>query len=164
MILSKFGRFVNSVSNWFAKAGAVLIIVVLLVSVIDVLGSNIFNMPILGVTEIVSLFLGVVIALAIARAQISKRHIRVEVFTSRLPKRIQAIIDSIISPILLAFFVILTWQTFVLAISYQAVGEYSITLHLPIPYFIFAMAVAFIGACLVFLLEFLNSLKEAGRK
>ena len=51
-------------------------------------------MPILGLTEIISLFLGVVIALTIARAQISKRHIRVEVFTSRLPKRIQAIIDA----------------------------------------------------------------------
>lgn len=162
--MGKFSRFVSSTSNWLAKAGAALILVVLLVSVADVLGSNIFNMPIPGVTEIVSLFLGAVIALSISRAQISKRHVRVEVFMARLPGRAQKIIQSITSPILFAFFVILTWQTFSLAISYQAAGEYSITLRLPIPYFIFVMAFAFVGACLVFLFEFLNSLREASKK
>lgn len=141
-----------------------LILGVLLVSIIDVLGSNIFNLPVLGVTEIVSLFLGVVIALAIARTQISKRHIKVEIFTARLPRRIQVVIDGIIFPILLAFFAVLTWQTFALALSYQSAGEYSITLRLPIHYFIFAMAFAFIAAFLVFLFEFINSLKEARRK
>ena len=53
----------------------------------------------------------------------------------------------------------MVWQIFKYGTSIQSSGEYSITLRLPIHYFIYIMAFALIPSCFVFLLDFVHSIK-----
>jgi TRAP-type transport system small permease protein len=156
-----FDRIVTVISHWFAKVGAVLLLCTFLVTLIDVIGSDLFDLPVLGSTEIIGLLQGVVIAAAIAMTQILKRHISIDILVDRLPKRTQIIVGGLVSLILLTFFIMLIWQFSLLGLSFQDKGDYSQTLRIPTHYFAYLMALAFVSSCLVFLVEFMKAVIKA---
>jgi hypothetical protein len=52
----------------------------------------------------------------------------------------------------------------VLAYAFQISGEYSMTAYIPYYPFVYALALAFIPVCLVFLVELFKSLKQKAEK
>ena len=158
--MGKFDIFIHTMSNWLGRIGAGLILVMLALSITDIIGRNLFTWPLPGSTEIISLVQGGAIALAIALTQLSGKNIRIEAFTQKLPRHVLLIIDSVIDVVLLVMFALLAWQTIVLGFNYIRVGEHSQILLLPLQYFAFIMALGYVGACLVFVFEFLNKVRE----
>lgn len=163
-MLCKFDSLVRILSKWFAYIGALLFLVLLLVTLVDVIGTALFSSPLLGSTELVGLLQALLIALAVAQTQIFRRHISVDFMVARLPKRIQVICYRIVNLLLFGLFAVLVWQLCVLGLSFQSSGEYSITLRLPTHYFVLIMAFAFIVSCLLFLLLFLKSFGKIDRR
>lgn len=163
-MLARFDRFVRASSDWFANAGAVLLLAVFIISLIDVIGLKLFAWPVPGSTEFVGLFQAVFMALAVAMAQLMRQHISVGLVTDRLPKRAQTVIAIIVSLFLFVLFALLVWQTLLVGLNFQHKGQYSITARLPIHYFVYAMTIAFICPCLAFLLDFFKSVRELKSK
>lgn len=157
-------RSIRAGCKWFARAGAVLLLLSMLVSCTDVIGSKLFSWPFPGITEVVGYLQGMVIALAIAQTQISRLHIKVEFFTEKLPKRVLIFIDSLILVILFFLFAIIIWQIFKLGLSFQSMGDYSQTLRLPIHVIVYIMALALVSSCFAFAIEFLESVKGVANK
>lgn len=164
VFLDKFGKFNRSLSSWFEWVGLAGLLVVMFITCIDVIGAKLFLRPVFGALDIVMLSQLVAISFATSFALILGRHVRVEFFVARLPRRVQAVIDSIVSLLALALFILIIWRLCVYGYSLQTGGEVSATALIPLHPFAYGIALASIPVCLVFLLEFLNSLTKIVRR
>jgi TRAP-type C4-dicarboxylate transport system permease small subunit len=155
-MLIRFELFVKKISNWSANIGAVMLLLICSITVLDIVGSKFFAWPFPGSVELTGFLQTMLIPLAAALTLLHDQHIRVEVFTDRLAEKVKAVMDSIISLALSCFVLVLIWQTVVFAMAIQVSGEYSNTLHLPMSPVIYVMAFALISLCLAFFLGFLK--------
>ena len=157
--MAKFDKLVRLLSAWFANASSILLLLMFLISLTDIVGTKAFNLPVPGSFELIGFFMAMMIPFAMGLTKQLGRHIKVEIFTDRLPASLKKGIDSTVSLILFCFFAVLVWQIVLFGLSIRKVGEYSQTLHIHLDYFIFVIAFALIPACLVSLLDFLQLLK-----
>ncbi|MHC4687689.1 MAG: TRAP transporter small permease [Planctomycetota bacterium] len=164
VFLEKFEKFNRSLSSWFEWIGLFGLLVVMFITCIDVIGAKLFLRPIFGAIDIVVLSQLVAISFACAFALILGRHVRVEFFVARLPRRAQAVIDSIVFLLGLTLFILIIWRLCVYGYSLQTGGEVSATARIPLYPFAYGIALASIPVCLVFLLEFLKSLTRIAKK
>lgn len=162
--LDKLEKFSNRLSGWFEWVGMAGLLLMMLVTNIDVIGAKLFLSPLRGTIDMVMLFQLVAVAFACAFTLIIGRHVRVEFFTNRLPRRAQAIINSVISLIVLGLFILIIWRLCVLGYSFQAGGETTATAHIPVYPFAYGAAFASIPVCLVLLHELLSSLARAVKR
>jgi len=158
-MLDKFEVFVKKISNGFANIGAAMLLLICLITFLDIVGSKFFALPFPGSVELTGFLQTMLIPFAAALTLLHGQHIKVEVFTDRLPEHVKTLIDSIISLLLCLFIVVFIWQTVVFAMAIQASGEYSNTLQLPLSPVIYVMAFALISLCLAFFLGFLQLFK-----
>jgi len=163
-VLGKFEKFNRRLSGWFEWIGMVGLLLMMAITCIDVVGAKVFLWRLLGAIDIVMLSQIVAIAFACAMTLIIGRHVRVEFFVARLPRRAQAVIDSIILLLGLGLFSVIIWRLCVLGYSFQTTGEYSATAHIPLYPFAYGIALASIPVCLVLLLGFLNSLTRVVKR
>ena len=163
-MFDKFEKFNRRLSGWFEWVGAAGLLLVMLVTNIDVIGAKLFLSPLRGTIDMVMLFQLVAIAFAGAITLIIGRHVRVEFFVTRLPRRAQAIIESIVSLIGLGLFILIIWRLSVLGYSFQSGGETTATAHIPVYPFAYLAALASITVCLVLLHEFLSSLARVVKR
>jgi TRAP-type C4-dicarboxylate transport system permease small subunit len=159
-MLAKFERFVWVGSDWSANVGTALLLMIFFISIGDVIGLKLFSWPVPGSTEIISLFQLVFIALTVAMTHLMRQHISVGILVDRLPKKVQAAISIIVSLFIAGLFIILVWQVLRVGLNFQAKGQYSITIRLPIYIFVYLAAVAFIFPCLAYLLDMFKSINE----
>lgn len=163
-MLDKFEKFNRRLSYWFEWIGLAAMILMMVLTCIDVVGAKIFKSPVLGALDIVQLSQIVAIAFAASMTLILGRHVQVEFFHKLLPRRAQAVINTIVLFIVFLFFIVIIWQVFVLGYSFQTSGEYSMTAYIPYYPFAYAVALAFIPVCLVLLVELIRSLKQKVEK
>lgn len=158
-MLSKFEKFNRRLSDWFEWIGVIGLLVMMFIAWIDVLLTKLFTLPIQGAIDVVQFSQVIAIAFALATTVILGRHIQVDIFISSLPRRTQAVIDSIASLLGFAFFFIVVWQLYGLGHSFQTAGEKSMSqLRIALFPFPYAIALGSIPVCLVFLQRFINSL------
>lgn len=159
-VLDKFEKFNGRLSGWFEWIAIAGLLLIMLVTCIDVIGTKVFGSPLLGAIDWVRVFQSVAIAFACAATLIIGRHVKVEFFVARLPKRAQAVIESIVLLLGLGLFILIAWRLCVLGYSMQAGGEVSATARIPRSIFAYGIALASIPVCLVFLQKFLSSLTK----
>jgi TRAP-type C4-dicarboxylate transport system permease small subunit len=155
-VLGKFEKFNRWVSGWFEWIGILGLLVMMLVTCLDVLGAKLFLWPVPGVMDIAGLSQAM-IAFAAAFTLIIGRHIQVDFLMDKLPRRAQAVIDSIIALLGLALFILIIWRMYALGQYYQTAGEGSGSIRIPLSPFAYAFALACIPVCLVLFQQFLNS-------
>ena len=163
-MLNKFEKFNRRLSNWCEWLGLAALLVMMTVTCIDVVGSKIFRLPLLGSIDMVQLSQIVAISFAAGMAQILGRHVQVEFLYNLLPRRAQAVIDSIWPLLSLGLFIVVIWRLWVLGNSFKTTGEYTATAYIPLYPFAYALALACIPVCLVLLMEFLKSLMKREQK
>ena len=156
-MLKSIERINQSISVWLERVGIVALLFMLGVTCVDVIGTKCFRSPILGSIDIVTLSQVVAIAFTIGIAQIAGRHIRVELFFSKLSETSQAFIGSFIYLLQALFFALIVWRIYRLGRALQIAEEVSATLFIPLYPFIFAIAVGFVPICMICLLKSLNA-------
>ncbi|MBN1375201.1 MAG: TRAP transporter small permease [Dehalococcoidia bacterium] len=158
---NKFTNVVNLIARWLNWiAGASLVIMVVLV-MIDVIGTKAFKTPLLGGIELVSLLSVIAIALAIAQTQIAHGHIEVEMLVEKFPKNLRHVIAAIVHILGIVLFVILSWKSFDYGKALHNCGEVSMTLQLPYYPFVYALGISSIIVALVLLVQFIKIIKES---
>jgi TRAP-type C4-dicarboxylate transport system permease small subunit len=156
--LGKFSRFVGLLTGCLETAGIFMLLVIFVVNCADIIGSNLFSFPFPGITEVVGFSHAIAIAFGLAITYKLRQHIRMEIVVDLFPEHVRSTVERIVSLFILALCVIITWEVFKLGRSFEAVGEVSGTLRLPIHYFAYGVAFGFLGICFVIVLEFLVSL------
>ena len=159
-MLDKLENISRRLSDWFQWIGLAGLLVMMVITCIDVVGAKVFRSPLLGALDIVMLAQTVAIAFAASMALILGRHIEVEFFVKMLPRRVGAVIDSVVLLLGLGLFMVIVWRLSVLGHLLQTAGDYSATIRIPYYPFAYGIALASIPICLVFFVEFLKSLTK----
>jgi len=134
------------------------------ITCIDVVGAKVFLKPVFGAIDIVVLAQIVAISFAAAFSLLLGRHVQVEFFVPRLPRRAQAVTDSIVFLLGLILFILIIWRLCVYGYSLHTGGEVSATARIPMAPFAYGIALASVPVCVVFLLNFINSLIRIVKK
>lgn len=163
-MLAKFEKFNRGLSGFFEWIGIIALLLMMVITCIDVVGAKVFLWRLFGAIDIVQLSQIVAISFSASITLIVGRHIQVEFLVARLPKRLQAIINSLISLLGLGFFILIIWRLSALGHSFKTTGEHSATADIPYYPFAFAIALASLPVCLVLVHELLKSLQGLVKK
>jgi TRAP-type C4-dicarboxylate transport system permease small subunit len=163
-MLRKLEEFNRSLSGWLEWIGLAGLLIMMFITCIDVIGAKAFLKPVFGAIDIVVLGQIVAISFAAAFSLLLGRHVQVEFFVPLLPRRVQTVTESIVSLFGLTLFILIIWRLCAYGYSLQTGGEVSATARIPMAPFAYGIALASLPVCMVFFLEFLNSLIRIVKK
>jgi TRAP-type C4-dicarboxylate transport system permease small subunit len=144
--------------SWVAYG--VLSLMVLLV-VTNVVGRFLLHKPLLGTVELVELMMVIIAFLAIPYTAVKQGHVRVNLIISRLSRRTQTILGSIVFFLSAAIFGVITYQGSLLAIAYtHKLGEGTPVFLIPFAPFRFVLVLGCLLICLKLLTDVFHPLRE----
>jgi len=149
-MLERFRRFNEALSGWAQWIGFSALFFMVALTCIDVLGSKLFRLPVPGSLDMMMLAQLIGISFAAAATLVHNRHVSVEFFVMLLPRRAQALIDSIVQLLCLGLFVLIVWRLFNHGYHLQTGGEETPTIQIAIAPYCYAAALATVPVCLVF--------------
>jgi TRAP-type C4-dicarboxylate transport system permease small subunit len=148
---------VRKVSSCLCFGGMFLLLPMMFLTTVDVVGRAVWAWPIIGGLEISSFMLAMFVLSALAYTQQKKGHVRVSMVLSRLPERLQLILEASTTILSLFVIAIMTWQGWALAVRETAVSD-----MLRIPQWPFRLLVSVAGFFLF--LELLIDLAQTGQR
>ncbi len=154
-------RGIQQLNRWIAGVGAVFLIPLMLITAAEVIGRNLFNLPIAGAVELSEYMLAVFILLGLAYSQQVKSHVAVSLFISRTSVRAQLVLNTITNLLSLFIFSILAWQGWVVGIEERTVSD-----MLRVPQYPFRLLVAMAAflLCLELLIDLIETAKKLARR
>lgn len=160
-MLEKFEAFNAKLSGWIEWIGFGALLLMVVLTCADVIGTKMFLKPVFGSQDVMMLAQLVGLSCAGSMALLMGRHVAVEFFMPIFPKRIQAIADCLVHLLCMILFVFIVWRLFMHGYHFQTGGEESMTARIPLGPFTYAAAVGFIPMCLIFLQKMLSSIVKA---
>ncbi|NLM10539.1 MAG: TRAP transporter small permease [Clostridiaceae bacterium] len=141
-IVTKTSRLLDDIAGWVIVATMALVVV-------NIILRAVFKNPVKGVYEYTGYLTALVIGFAIAQCAIEKAHIAVDFFIEKLNLKVQLIIDTVLSGLIILFLAFSSIQVFLYGINVISSGEVSATAHLPFYPFIFMVSAGLFILCLV---------------
>lgn len=149
----KFQKFIRLLSGWFEWVGMSAMAAIVLATLIDVVGSKWFQWPLPGSTELTGVLQVAAIAGGLAFSKIDGRHIRVDFFIDRLPRRGKLAIEIFNSFLGFGFFALAGWMTYKFGLNLLNSRTETLLLRIPLSPFSFWIAICCIPMCCVILIE-----------
>jgi len=131
---------------------------------LDVIMRYIFDRPVSGTLEITEFMMAIVIAFGLAYCAVQKRHVRIDIVISRLPKRALALMDAIANLAFLGLFVMIAWRS---AFRMQSMFKGQLTsavLFIPKWPFLLLVIIGSAILCIVVLRDSIDCLTRAIKK
>jgi len=148
---------IHTVSLWFERVGLVAMAAMGLTTLVDVIGSKVFNLPLPGSTEIIGVVQILAIAGGLAFSKIDGRQIRVDILFEWLPRRGQAVIDVFSALLGLGFSAVAAWMCYLHGLSFLESGTKTFFLGIPLSPFAFWTALCWVPMCFVIIGELLSA-------
>ena len=98
------------VTLWLARAGAVGLAIIMILTFFDVVGRYLFNAPIIGAVDVIELMMGMMIYLGVGLTTYSRGHIRVDLVIDRMRGRLRALCDVLTLGISIVVVALICWQ------------------------------------------------------
>ena len=162
-VLAKFEKFNRTVSAGIEWVGLCAIVVMMLITTVDVLGSKLLKMPVFGALDIMMIAQLLAMSFAAAITLVISRHVQVDFFVMLLPKRIQAVVDCFVNLLGLFLFTVIVWRLTIYGYDLQTAGEVSSTARIPLYPFAYGAAFGFIPVCLVYVSAFIGSVLKVAK-
>ena len=163
-VLEKFEQFNRKISMAIEWVGVAAIVLMMLITTIDVIGSKLFLAPVFGALDIMMLAQLVAMTFAAGATLIVGLHVTVEFFVPLLPKRIQSIVDCLIFFLGFVLFVLIVWRLLLYSYDLQLQGEVSSTASIPFYPFAYGAALACVPVCLIYLSRLMESFLKVFKK
>jgi TRAP-type C4-dicarboxylate transport system permease small subunit len=157
-------KLIYTVCQWFEYVGLVAMFGMLVVTLIDVVGTKLMTKPLPGATEIIPFLQLTAIAGGLAYSKIDGRHIIVDFFVVFIPKRPRASLEVLTSLMGLGFFIILAIMSY--NYGWKLYHSHTIAFTSKLPYYPFAfwITVCCIPMITVILMEIADSFIKAVKK
>lgn len=163
-MLDKFGSFIRLVSGWIEGIAALALLAMMVITVLDVIGGNLFCSPLSGSIDLVSLLQVIAIAFAASMTLIVGHHIRAEFIILLFPEKVKIIVETVITFLSLALFSIIVWQSCSFGYSLQKSGQVSASIFLPIYLFVYGITLGTFLVWLELLHQFIVLLNKVIKK
>lgn len=138
----------RSLEKFISLVAALMMFGLMMLTVIDVIGRNMFNHPLRGATELTELTLVILAFLLFPMLALTSKHIVADVadvFASRILDVLQVVLTAILGA---ACFGLIAWRLWLLAGRSVAYGDITSTFGLPIGPILYFVA-ALSGVCAV---------------
>lgn len=161
--MKKIQLLLKSLSGYFNWIAAAAIVLIMMITVLDVI-FRMLKIPVSGAYDLISLFGSVAISFSLAYTSVEKGHIAVDFLFNKFSDRAQSVVSSINNLIGAIFFLIVGWQSWVLAESLKKSGEVSMTIQLPTYPFVAGLAVSSVLLGFILFMDFIFSSKGILKK
>lgn len=162
--LEKFEKFNHKISMGFEWVGLAALLLMMVITTLDVLGTKLFLLPVFGALDIMMIAQLVAMTFAVGATLLVGLHVTVEFFVPLLPERIQALVDCIIFFFGFVLFALIVWRLGLYSYDLQIEGEISSTARIPFYPFAYGATLGCIPVCLIYLCYFLQSLLKAVKR
>jgi TRAP-type C4-dicarboxylate transport system permease small subunit len=153
MKVSYFEKSVTGLGSFFKMVASASLLAIMLLTCLDVSMRYFFGRPIAGTYDLVSLLGAVLASFAMPFTMLQKGHVAVEILVQSLSRGKQLIIETVTHVLGISLFLVLVWQSIVLALDMKAAGEVTPTLLVPFYPILYCMAICFFGLCLAILVN-----------
>jgi len=133
-------KVLSPVTDILSKIGSGVLVLMVIITVADVIGRKLFNLPVKGAYELGEMLLVVVVFLNLPNTEMQEGNVTIDILFVRFGQKAKRIIESLMYVLFLVMSVLFTWQLFVLASDEASGGFTSTTLNIP------TSPVIFIGA------------------
>lgn len=137
-------------------AGGVSLLALTLLATMNV-ALRIFRVPVSGTYEVVSFLGAIVTAGALGYTQKRKDHIVVDILSEKFPAPVKRVLDRVNYALILVFFSVVSWQTFVYGKRLLRTGELSETLKIAYSPFVFLVGIGFAVLALTIFLDLIET-------
>jgi TRAP-type C4-dicarboxylate transport system permease small subunit len=159
-ILEKAEQLIAKLSLGLEWVGLAAFVFMMLLTTVDVIGAKLFLKPVPGSLDLMMIAQLIAMGFALSASYLGNRHVQVEFFVPLMPKKAQRITAFGVQTLVLALFLIMTWQLFVYGQDLKMYNEVSATVRIPLYPFTYAVAIAFIPLCLLALTKWIHTLCE----
>lgn len=104
-------KLLSALARFCAILAGLLMTAITLVTCASLLGRNTIGVTLLGDYELTAVTAGAAVALFLPWAQLRRGNIIVDFFTSKVPERINAVLDRFGALVLAAVMLLLAWRT-----------------------------------------------------
>jgi TRAP-type transport system small permease protein len=161
--LSKFIAYFDKAGKPLITLGTVIacsaLAIMMFLTFISVSGRMAFDLPVKGYFELIELLMLLMTIFAVSYTASKNGHIRVDILANYLPKKVNRVLDVITFAVAFLFFVLVTWRGWVNGLDNLKDKLTTGVLHIPIYPFNFIFAIGTAILALVFLSDFLKSIK-----
>lgn len=140
-------------------AGGALLVIMMALTCVDIVG-RMLGYPVFGAYELISFMAALAVALSLPDTHAHKRHIGVEILTTRLAPATRLRLALITDLVALLLFAVVSWRMFVYAGQLRRSGEVSMNLGMPEYTITFAVAVGFLFFSIAIVKTWLETLKK----
>lgn len=154
----KLERLINPISKGFAIFGAVALLLIMFLTVIDVIGRYLFSKPVIGAYECVEYGLIVTVFCGMAITQIKKQHVNVSIITDQLKGRKLYCLECITYLSSLVIIVLFLWGGMKQFSNIFQVKQVSNILMIPQWPFQLILVLGVFLFCLTLFVDFLKSI------
>lgn len=148
-MLKTIARRFGTLNVMLAYVGAYVLFGMMLLTICDVIGRYIFNLPITGAYEITEALMVTLVFFFIGYTQASKAHVAVDLVVKLLPRKIEIIINIITQVMSLFMMLLVAWMSIVRWLELMEIKEHTPILGIPVSPFMLILAIG----CLVFCIE-----------
>ena len=159
-----FEKTVKLLSSFFNLLAAASLTAIILLTCIDVSMRYFFNRPIAATYDVVSLMGAIIAAFAMPYTMLMRGHVAVDLVVRKLSEKKKLAVETVTHVVGILLFLIMVWQSYVLASDMKAAGEVMPTILLPFHPIVYAMAVCFFMLCLAILVNLLNIWLKRGKE
>jgi len=127
-----YGRRLRQVCRYFAMAGALVFVAIVVMSVVSITGRKLISRPVPGDVEMLQMCAAFAAASFFAWCHLSGSDVKVDFFTARLPARQLHGLDAFGSLLVALFGALIGWRSAAGAWMVKEAGEQSMLLDWPL--------------------------------
>jgi TRAP-type C4-dicarboxylate transport system permease small subunit len=156
MFLSKTHRLVHALAKGMNGIAAAAVFFMMAITCADVI-LRYFRHPLTGTFEMVGLSGAVAVSFALAQTTLERGHIAVDFIVRKFSEKARNWVERVNDAVMGVLFALISWHSFILALSSKANCEGSMTLQIPFYPFILGISGSFGLLGLICLLHLLLS-------
>ena len=153
ILLNHINKGIRRIENALLIFCAALFLALTFLGTGDVCGRFLFNKPIVGALEMSTILMGAIILLGWAYTQNQRGHVNVQLFLNMFSPRVQIILTFVCLIISLLLFIVITQQSWEIAVKALEEGRRYTLLQIPKGPFLFLVPVGGFLICLEFIIQ-----------
>jgi len=156
----QFKGYIEAISRAMDRFAGFCMVAIMAVVVLNILLRVIFNRPLLGTVDYVSLLTAVCIAVGLAHCALQNGQIAIEFVYQKLSPQIQGLIGTVINAAALLFWGAAAWFIVDYARTTAKSGMVASTTPIPLAPFIYMVALGFAALGLVLIIKTAESIRK----
>jgi TRAP-type mannitol/chloroaromatic compound transport system permease small subunit len=157
-ILNRFCKSVDAINDWIGRMLSPLVLIISALLLMESIRRYLFNSPTVWASELTQMLFGAYGILAGGYVLFLDSHVKVDIFSSHLPKKVRTLLDIITSSLFFLFSGVLIYFGTSMALDSLSIWEHSNSAWNP-PVYPIKMMIP-IGALLIFLQGIVKLVRE----